>query len=1219
MPTQEDILFLRSAVEAGLLDSSRADEVLAALEKVEKLGASSSAREIALNRGYLTPAQLDKAATEVSAKTPTRESGVIGNYRILEKLGVGGMGVVYKARQLTMKRDVALKILPRRSARDHSFVKRFLREARSAARLNHPNIVQAFDVGEAEGVYYFAMELVDGESLRARLRRRGRIPEAEALQTARQIALALEHAHSHRMVHRDIKPDNILLTRNGVAKLADLGLAKRASDVAVTQGTQPLGTPLYMSPEQARGHADLDARSDIYSLGATLYEAVTGSPPFTGENAAALITKHLFEKPSSPRRAVPELSEGLAAVLLKTLAKKPQDRYESPTELLRDINRLLRGRAPVCAMVRGTPPGLRRSRRRRRRSPLVPVLASTSLFILALSIWLLYTSLAAPAEGPAAAPEPPRPQPRTYGAVRKPRPATPTSARAPSRDAGLEELERVREWAEAEARDPEAVVRRLRFILVNYPHSPAVEAARREIAQLEGRLQAKAREALDAAFLQARALAKAAKFAEAIALLDRFAAEHPDSAAEASEERGQILSDATGAERERRRQAQALAAQGDFAGALALHQQIVGFGIPQFAARARREIALLEQRQAEARQAARGKADDAYLRLRLAWIPLLAERQYAAARERLEAALAEPAMAPVRAELEADGRDLDALAAFWAAAERGAKSLPRDTEFSVGGIRGAFERFDAGVLHIHASGLACKKRLVDLLTNEALALAERGPAADDPAAALARGLFLLAEGKPKEAATAFAEGQAAGADATHCLALVERYRADLLEAEVEALVARAEELAGAGKWGGVAKAVAACERRCAATRSFAHRRARLEELATEARLADLTAVDLFHGRGRLVENGRRVELSYDFADPEQLADWDLRGDHWELRDGQLRLRGAQAVLRAPLEGDLQATFELADATGPPGNWGIALAEAAGAPPAYAIDLPERAGLPALLRAGQKAVARGQAAFRVGQARKVTFSLRAQRVGLEADGKEIFSCRADNGDAPAGLVLGLGAQAERGMRIGGLRLVATVAEGWVAGEIERLRARRRKHQQLAAKPWQSLFNGVTLNPWATEHGAWQVADEAATTASAGSLALRHEEHDDLELRLKVRPLQAGSVVRVCFRATREGERYGLFLGGGRGECCLLLYRGQNGRGDEALARFGERVDWKADRWYDLRIVAVGSELRAELDGSLLAVVRDDRRHRGGLSLDVLRGGAAFRDMALRALD
>jgi serine/threonine-protein kinase len=272
-----------------------------------------------------------------------------GDYEIFAELGSGGMGRVYRAKNLTLERSVALKTLAPQFGSDAGFVQRFLKEARAAARLNHPNIVQIYDFGQVGETYYLAMEFVDGHSLGAYLRR-GHFSERDAILVIRHACRALAVAHAEGLVHRDIKPDNLMLTNKGEVKLVDLGIAKRVDeDQSLTQTGQAVGTPHYISPEQIRGTRDVDARADIYSLGATLYHLVTGHTPFRGTSGALVMSMHLAQPLADPRTYVAGLSEGLCRVIRKMMAKDRGERYADVDTLDRDLYRLQTGEAPEGA------------------------------------------------------------------------------------------------------------------------------------------------------------------------------------------------------------------------------------------------------------------------------------------------------------------------------------------------------------------------------------------------------------------------------------------------------------------------------------------------------------------------------------------------------------------------------------------------------------------------------------------------------------------------------------------------------------------------------------------------------------------------------------------------------------------------------------------------------------------------------------------------------
>jgi len=277
----------------------------------------------------------------------------LGDFEIVALLGRGGMGAVYKARQASLDRLVAIKVLPQEYAADASFLERFSREARAAAALNHPNIVQVIVVGQDKGHHFIAMELVDGESLSQVLKRVGRLAPDLALAYLKQVASALAKAHAAGIVHRDIKPANLLLTSDGLVKVADFGLAKRAGlDVSVTATGASLGTPLYMPPEIAEAKPS-DARSDLYSLGATFYHLLAGRPPFEGATAAELILKHYRAEVQPLGEAAPDAPAALCSIVRRLLRKDPAERFQTAAELLDALDRIKVGGASPRRRVVG--------------------------------------------------------------------------------------------------------------------------------------------------------------------------------------------------------------------------------------------------------------------------------------------------------------------------------------------------------------------------------------------------------------------------------------------------------------------------------------------------------------------------------------------------------------------------------------------------------------------------------------------------------------------------------------------------------------------------------------------------------------------------------------------------------------------------------------------------------------------------------------------------
>jgi serine/threonine-protein kinase len=262
-----------------------------------------------------------------------------GRYRIVRKLGAGGMANVYLAEDEDLGRRVAIKILNDRYANDDLFIERFRREAKSAAALSHPNIVSVYDRGEAEGTYYIAMEVIEGRSLKELIMTRGPLPIAQALAYSHEMLEALRFAHRHGIIHRDIKPHNILIGER--LKVTDFGIA-RAGASQMTEAGSIMGTAQYLSPEQARG-APVTASSDLYSVGIVLYEMLTGKVPFSGDSAIEIAMKHLNDAPKPPSKIRPEIPEELDQVVLRALAKNPEDRYQTAEEFSEDLHRVEAG------------------------------------------------------------------------------------------------------------------------------------------------------------------------------------------------------------------------------------------------------------------------------------------------------------------------------------------------------------------------------------------------------------------------------------------------------------------------------------------------------------------------------------------------------------------------------------------------------------------------------------------------------------------------------------------------------------------------------------------------------------------------------------------------------------------------------------------------------------------------------------------------------------
>lgn len=347
-----DSVLGRLVVEQGLASDKDVQDCIA-LQK--DLAHSSEGKppplvDLLINNGIVTKKQLERLRPAAEEQRPQTTQQIPG-FQILDRLGAGAMATVFKARQISLDRMVAIKVLPKKHTNNAEFVERFYAEGRAAAKLNHANIVGALDVGRAGEYHYFVMEYVEGKTLHDEMMVRKRYEEKEALRVMIDIAKALEHAHKAGFIHRDVKPKNIMLTKDGVAKLADMGLARAVSDreAAEAEAGKAYGTPYYISPEQIRGEVNIDFRADIYSYGATFYHVLTGVVPFDGPNPSAVMFKHLKQAPIPVDHHNPKLSAGIAEVIEVCMAKDPNKRYRSTGDLLQDLECVARGEPPLQA------------------------------------------------------------------------------------------------------------------------------------------------------------------------------------------------------------------------------------------------------------------------------------------------------------------------------------------------------------------------------------------------------------------------------------------------------------------------------------------------------------------------------------------------------------------------------------------------------------------------------------------------------------------------------------------------------------------------------------------------------------------------------------------------------------------------------------------------------------------------------------------------------
>jgi serine/threonine-protein kinase len=475
----------------------------------------------------------------------------VSGFELLERLGEGGMATVWKARQVSLDRIVAIKILHTRLARDAGDLLRFQAEAQAAAKLKHPGIVQVYDFREEHGLYYFVMEYVEGYTAGEWLRRKGALPEKEVLLLADCVADALQYAwNRERIIHCDIKPENVMIDADGTVKVADLGLARTISVItAESAADEVLGTPAYMSPEQALGEPNLDFRTDVYSLGGLIYHLVTGHMLFEGNPEERIMEMQIGERMPDPIEMNPRLSSGICWLIEKMLAKDRAWRHESWEAVRTDIERVRNRQAPL---VKGLPEGsstIQRSRRRakaaygrargtRRPASILGVLLPLVLAAGAVG-WLVYHQLQAegrwqriPGLGPRV--ETPAPVP----AVRPGEPAQPRGEPSPQDEESQagERLEAARRWAAENPDQYAQAVERFEAVAADFSGTPQAFLARNEITRMLSEKQQAVDTVMAALDAEAERSAQEARFDKAIRLYQtyggRFSAETAGTRAE---------------------------------------------------------------------------------------------------------------------------------------------------------------------------------------------------------------------------------------------------------------------------------------------------------------------------------------------------------------------------------------------------------------------------------------------------------------------------------------------------------------------------------------------------------------------------------------------------------------------------------------------------------------------------------------------------------------
>ncbi|GEM_PF-1669098 len=573
---EREDLFAKMAVKLGFISEEDLHKFLEGAKAQEGEEKQDPLGFRLLQAGLLTSHQIRHINEEVKKKVGKPR---IAGYELESELGRGAMGVVFKSRQVSLDRPVALKVIPKNIYAGARFKERFFREARTAGRLNHPNIVKAIDAGETGRHYYFVMELFEGKTLLDRIGKKG-LPESTALDYAIQVTRALKHAHQAGLVHRDIKPENLLVSPDGkTVKITDMGLAKSTEekDSSITREGSTVGTPFYISPEQVAARADVDTRADLYALGGTLYHLMTGAPPFKGPSPMLVIKKHLEEKPVPLKIRNPAVSAEMNRIVMKLLEKKREDRYPDPAALLDDLE-TLRRLGPAQAAARSgakAPTASTKKPRKKTSSPLIP-LAAGGAALLALIVIGLLLFAGGGGDGDRNGERPgPEDDPGTD--------VGPGDATDPPEDRSQEALQEANLYARDHPDAFEGILARYEAVLDEHPGTPAFASAKDAIEKVKARRLDKARAEVERRRAEAERLAGREEFREALAHL----ADVPGSLREVEGIEGR-LREAEEAIREQARlaverrieRAEEAAAKGAWEEAVGILEGVEAFGMP---------------------------------------------------------------------------------------------------------------------------------------------------------------------------------------------------------------------------------------------------------------------------------------------------------------------------------------------------------------------------------------------------------------------------------------------------------------------------------------------------------------------------------------------------------------------------------------------------------------------------------------------------------------
>jgi hypothetical protein len=1056
-------VFTDLALERGYVSREQVDECIGIREKIRALGLEEKLPDIMVKKGYLAEADARRLEKALSGFRK------LGNFEIVARIGQGSMGSVFKARQVSMDRFVALKILPPRLAKDPAYVERFLREARAVAKLNHVNIVQGIDVGEAGGYYYFAMEYVEGVTVRETLKSKGPYAEKAALEIIVQITRALDHAAKAGLVHRDIKPDNVIVTPAGVAKLLDLGIAK-AMDTTDESG-QRVGTPYYISPEQARGDANVDARSDIYSLGATLYHMVVGSPPFSGSSPEEIIRAHLTATVPNPREVRPGLSRNISRLIETMMAREAEERYQSAAELLGDLDKVMRGRPPslgrATRMADAIAPGMEGGGTARtapvasvgkRRSPAVIAAMVALALVVAAGIALLMVLREKPVKPtPLPVPQPP--------VVNVP---TPTPTPTPGTDArslaAKEMLDYALKKAAENPNDHEGNIARLEKVVADTKGTAANLEAQAEIERLKVQLNAAIQKKWDAAWLAAEGKAKERRFVDAVSALnagfpDGYRQKYPAWAGSYGQAVKKLEEQAAQWVDGEEKRAADLVAKGDFAKAREVVKAVSVAGTPGLNERIAGALAGIDKAEADYKKHQDDQAVKQQEELRrqreLAYGKFLRELygkeaggDFDAAEGYCRTASGRPEFAAAKEDIQAEIKDLGEM-----------RKAAADILVTLGAVRGSIrftwnrQPMSARVLEFKdgrvwvspGEGAEFPVTPTEMVASEVVEITGFGR--NSPANAA---LYLTWRGD-YPAARKFVEALTAGPSRDRNARRLDMLEHGLADFYADELIGKARAAHGTRNFAEFGRLMAELRAKYAMTKGFTAARGQLERLELDVALGGLDPAMLSLGRTRVAAGG--LGFAYDFAvDSAQVLDWRSSGDMWRwgqtifdrngvdvflTDDSRLMLRPAgdgrlAASWAVPVDKLASAEFDVVWTNGH-GSLGVGLVKTDlfGKDGNLRVWFPEN-GKPYIRQGDQRKQAAAEAQLEKNRKYRVRLEIAGNDVRLFLDGKELVSDTLTFNPAGSRLTLGaVGTEAS----FGAMQIVCQPDDAWLKRRVD----------------------------------------------------------------------------------------------------------------------------------------------------------------------------------------